>query len=360
MMETSTDVLGLMSGTSLDGLDLVCVRFWNEAGSLSHQLLASETIPYDADRRHVLQNAHLLSGEELSKLHVDLGKYFGTAIRSFCDRTNMSPAYVGSHGHTVFHQPENGLTLQIGDPFHMAVQSGVSIVSQFRSMDVAMGGQGAPLVPIADALLYSQYDACLNLGGIANVSYNTPDNQRFASDICICNMALNMLAQRAGKEYDANGAIAAAGRIDSDLLSLLTNDPFYTMAGPKSLGKEFFESNVSPHLKATFDRMSLEDILCTTVEYMAKVIGATLNSIGSRHCLVTGGGAYNDYLIQRTQVHTSCPLIIGDKKEVEFKEAIAFALLAYLRMEGKNNVLRSVTGARCDHSAGILCVPPLG
>ena len=354
MAEPFTDVLGLMSGTSLDGLDLVCVRFSNESGLLSYQLLASETIPYSTDRRLTLQNAHQLSGEALSLLHVDLGQYFGAAIRSFCDRAQLKPAYAGSHGHTVFHQPENGLTLQIGDPFHMAVQSKVTIVSQFRAMDVAMGGQGAPLVPIADALLYPQYDACLNLGGIANVSYHSNDQDRLASDICICNMALNMLAQRTGQEYDAQGAIAASGMIDASLLELLTKNPFYAMDGPKSLGKEFFESHVSPHLLASLDRISLQDIMCTAVEYMALVIGHTLNSIGCAHTLVTGGGAYNEYLMQRMQFHATSNLIIGNSKEVEFKEAIAFALLAYLRMEGKNNVLRSVTGASRDHSAGVI------
>ncbi len=357
-MVTSPLTIGLMSGTSLDGLDLVCVEFVRTGQRLSHRVLAAETWHYDDRLQAQLRDAHLLSGLDLAHLDVTLGKTFGTVTRDFCERHQLNPAYIGSHGHTIFHQPEQGLTLQIGSPFHLAVACNRPVIAQFRNMDVALGGQGAPLVPIADEMLYSDHDACLNLGGIANISWTQQHTEAF--DICVCNMALNALAQRKGKNYDAGGQWAASGRVDSTLLDQLLSHPFYTQRGPKSLGKEFYERHVEPLVQSAASHTSIEDLLCTLTEYIARCIGKALSQRLLTSCLITGGGALNTFLIQRIRENSPCPIAIGNIEDIQFKEAIAFALLAHLRMEGRTNVLHAVTGARFDHSAGIIFTPPQG
>lgn len=356
-MVTSRPIIGLMSGTSLDGLDMVCVEFTADGQRLSHRVLAAETWPYDNTRQAQLREAHLLSGLDLALLDISLGQTFGTITRDFCERHHLDPAYIGSHGHTIFHQPAHGLTLQIGSPFHLAVACGKPVVAQFRNMDVAIGGQGAPLVPIADRLLYGDYTACLNLGGIANISWRQ-EHQSTAFDICVCNMALNALAQRKGKNYDEGGQWAASGRVDAVLLETLIAHPYHSTRGPKSLGKEFFEQHIEGVLNEALRRISLEDVLSTMTEYIAQAIAHELRQRPTGSCYITGGGALNTYLIQRIQAHSDWKMVVGTSEDIHFKEAIAFALLAYLRMENRINVLHSVTGARCDHSAGIVYAAP--
>jgi anhydro-N-acetylmuramic acid kinase len=358
MKVTSSPVIGLMSGTSLDGLDMVCVEFTAEGDRLTHRVLAAETWSYDVAMQERLRDAHLSSGLELARLDVALGKLFGETVKEFIQRNEIQPAYIGSHGHTIFHQPEQGLTLQIGSPFHIAVACSTPVVAQFRNMDVALGGQGAPLVPIADQMIYSEYDACLNLGGIANISWAQRQNIA-AYDICVCNMALNVLAQRKGKNYDEGGRWAASGAVNDALLKKLMSHPFYEQPGPKSLGKEFYEQHIEPHLQDATDHASTEDLLCTVTEYAAQCIGHVLQQSSTKNCLLTGGGALNTYLVERIQANSPCPITVGQEQDIHFKEAIAFALLAYLRMKGRTNVLKSVTGARCDHSAGVVFAPPV-
>lgn len=351
-MVTSRPVIGLMSGTSLDGLDVVGVEFTTDGQRLSHRVLAAETWPYNDTLQAQLREAHLLNGLDLALLDVSLGQTFGTITRDFCERYHLDPAYIGSHGHTIFHQPEHGLTLQIGSPFHLAVACGKPVIANFRNMDVAIGGQGAPLVPIADRLLYGAHSACLNLGGIANISWRN-NEQSTAFDICVCNMALNALAQRKGKNYDEGGQWASTGQLDEVLLNTLLAHPYHTASGPKSLGKEFYAQHIEPLLQDALQRMRVEDVLCTMTEYIARCIGHELSQQAAGSCLITGGGALNTYLIQRIQEHSPWHMTVGTSEDIHFKEAIAFALLAYLRMENRINVLQTVTGARCDHSAGI-------
>ena len=356
-MVTSPPIIGLMSGTSLDGLDIVCVEFIADGQAISHRVLAAETKSYDPQLQEQLRQAHLLSGLELAQLDVTLGRMFGDITADFCRRYTLAPSYIGSHGHTIFHQPENGLTMQIGSPFHLAATSTIPVVAQFRTMDVALGGQGAPLVPIADRLLYSSFNGCINLGGIANISLTEHDTV-YAFDICVCNMALNALAQIKGADFDEGGHWAASGQVEAALLDGLFDHPYHNQIGPKSLGKEFYGQHIEPAISMALEQLCVEDVLCTLTEYIAQCIGRVLNERIAGSCLVTGGGALNTYLIHRIQAHTNWNIVLGTPEDIHFKEAIAFALLAYLHQEGKINVLRSVTGARCDHSAGVLYRPP--
>jgi anhydro-N-acetylmuramic acid kinase len=346
-----------MSGTSLDGLDLVCVRFSRREVGFDFQLLASETRPYPLEMQEQLAGAHRQSGLWLTQLDVDLGRYFGQEVAQFVKKFALEPDYIGSHGHTIFHQPALGITLQIGQGHHLAVHSGLPVVNQFRNLDVALGGQGAPLVPVADHWLYASHDGCLNLGGIANISYQKGD-KRLAQDLCVCNMALNMLAKKAGFSYDDRGSLAREGALLPTLLDQLDQDPFLRDEGPKSLGIEYFEKWIEPLILEALQLHSISDVLHTMVVYIARIIGDCAKKNELRSILVTGGGAYNTFLIERLNALGAGLFVVGDAKEVEFKEAIAFAFLAYLRMNEEINVLRSVTGARIDHMAGVIHYPP--
>jgi anhydro-N-acetylmuramic acid kinase len=356
MQSASTDVVGLMSGTSLDGLDLVCVRFSRNDLGFDFQLLASETRPYTVEMQEKLAGAHRQSGFWLAQLDVDLGRYFGQEVTQFVKKFALQPAYIGSHGHTIFHQPALGFTLQIGQAHHLAVQSGLPVVTQFRNLDVALGGQGAPLVPIADQWLYSTHDGCLNLGGIANISYQK-EGIRLAQDLCVCNMAMNMLAKKAGLIYDNEGSLARAGVLLPALLEQLNQDPFLQEDGPKSMGIEYFEKWIEPLILEALQHHSISDVLHTMVIYIARIISDCVKKSELRSILVTGGGAYNTFLIERLNGLGPALFVVGEAKEVEFKEAIAFAFLAYLRMNEEINVLRSVTGAHRDHMAGVVYYP---
>ena len=261
---------------------------------------------------------------------------------------------VASHGHTIFHQPHLRLTTQIGDGDAIAAETGLTVVCKFRNLDVALGGQGAPLVPIGDRLLFGQYDACLNLGGIANISYETSDGRREAYDICPCNMALNYLARRKGKSYDADGMMAREGKVSQPLLDKLNALDYYHLGLPKSLGKEWFVANMLPLIET--EALSVNDLLSTIVEHIAHQVAEAVKGHKVGTMLATGGGAKNKYLIARMQAHLpDCQIVVPADEIIDYKEAIIFALLGYLRLCGKNNCLSSVTGAKHDNCGGNIC-----
>jgi anhydro-N-acetylmuramic acid kinase len=230
------NILGIMSGTSLDGVDLALCHFESKEGKLQWKILKSATIPYSETWQYRLKTAHLQSGYDLTLLDAEYGKLLGDMVCDFIDKNSLKKSdihTVASHGHTVFHQPELGITLQIGSGAHFAASTGLNVINDFRIQDVAQGGQGAPLVPIGDRLLFSAYSHCLNLGGIANVSFER-DNMRTAGDICPANMVLNQLARLQGFSYDESGQLARSGAINKELLSRLNELPFYRLAFPKS------------------------------------------------------------------------------------------------------------------------------
>jgi len=344
--------VGAMSGTSLDGLDLAAVEFRLKDGNWSFKLKDATTIPYPKNWEDALKGAPELSGEAMTELDVKYGKYIGNQVSRFLRKTDFSPDLIASHGHTVFHQPEKGLTLQIGSGAEIANQTRILAVADFRTQDVALKGQGAPLVPVGDRLLFSEYDYCLNLGGFANISFEL-ESERVAFDICPANIVLNALAQRKGFDCDWGGELGKKGELIYQLLDRLNALQFYKNNGPKSLGREWVETIFLPEINK--GNHSESDILCTVYEHIAQQVANSVSVSGKM--LVTGGGAYNSFLIDRIRAHTKTELVIPDKQIVEFKEAIVFAFLGVLRLLEIPNCLSSVTGAKNDHCSGVIFYP---
>ena len=268
----------------------------------------------------------------------------------------MEPKLIASHGHTIFHRPEEGFTLQIGDGQEIANATGLMTINDFRTEDVEKGGQGAPLVPIGDRHLFDEYPICLNIGGIANVSYETED-RRTAYDICMANQLLNYLAGKLGYDYDNNGCFAQQGSVNQELLNILNDNPYYKQDAPKSLGREFFE-NVQ-HKIIDDSELSVYDLLATATEHIALQITDSTNHLDATKMLITGGGAKNQHLINRIKALSKHEIVIPDTIIIDYKEALIFAFLATLKMEGKINVLSSVTGASSDSSSGKIWMPIL-
>jgi anhydro-N-acetylmuramic acid kinase len=345
-------VVGLMSGTSLDGTDLAACIFTQNQNGWTYTIEAATTVTYNASWKNRLLNLHTASAETLAETHAELGKYFGALIRDFCAEHRFEAHIAGSHGHTVFHQPAKGFTLQIGDGAQIAVQSGLDTVCDFRTKDVALGGQGAPLVPIGDELLFADFKACLNLGGIANISFGSKKG-RMAWDICPANMILNHLAVFEGKEYDESGHLAREGTVIPELLDKLNSLPFYAETGPRSLGREWFEKIFLPVVKNA-DGV-IKDKMHTVCEHIAMQIGNTINTVKEKGpVLVTGGGAFNSFLLDRMNHYSEHPLTVPSALLVNFKEALVFAFLAALYASGSENVLSSATGSSRNHTGGAL------
>ncbi len=350
-----------MSGTSLDGLDIA----YCDIRDNGFEILAAETYPYPAQWMERLSTLEKASAYQYCLANVELGHYIGQQVNRFREAHPGPVDAIASHGHTIFHQPVNrvatagnnpvyGLTTQIGDGDAIAAETGLPVVYNFRTLDVALGGQGAPLVPIGDELLFGQYDACLNLGGIANISFRTAvdgSTVRQAFDICPCNMALNYLARLDGKEFDQNGLMARSGNPDAALLARMDSLDYYRQPLPKTLGKEWFTGNLLPLLQCSSKR--LPDMMRTAVEHIANQIAWAIRGRGLESMLVTGGGAKNKFLIARLQAQIpGCLIHVPAEEIIDYKEALIFALLGYLRIKGRNNCLASVTGASRDNCGG--------
>lgn len=351
-MKNSTKYcIGVMSGTSLDGLDIAYIKLHFET-SFQFEILKAVTIPYHPDWKNALKNGFHLSGEVLTKLDTDYGIYLGNTLKTFIeDNTIENLDFIASHGHTIYHNPAEHYTLQIGNGPYINTITGVKTICDFRTQDVALGGQGAPLVPIGDSLLFSQYDYCLNLGGFSNISMRE-NKQRIAFDICPVNIVLNHYVNSLNLEYDNNGEIASTGSIEVNLLNELNGLPFYNDSKPKSLGYEFIIETIFPII----DKYNLEinDILRTFVEHIAIQIAKKTDSNPSKKMLIAGGGAYNGFLIEKLKSYTNTQLVIPTDAIINYKEALVFALLGYLKNEDKDNCLKSVTGASKNHSSGII------
>jgi anhydro-N-acetylmuramic acid kinase len=348
-------VIGLMSGTSLDGVDIALCHFIEDAGSWSYKIICAETVPYASEWKSRLQNLPKASALELVKTHATYGHYLGLLVKSFLDRNNLKADQVASHGHTIFHQPEHGFTCQIGDGAAIASECGITVVSDFRTLDVACGGQGAPLVPKGDQLLFADYGMCLNIGGFANISFLSKGH-RLAFDICPANIILNHYSEKLGHPYDKDGLIAASGKIDRTLLRELNNLDYYGQSPPKSLGREWVERVLKPLVDE--NALPVNDILCTVTEHIAFQLAKTINVNYGKQVLLTGGGAFNIFLINRLKFYSSAELVIPVPLLINFKEALIFALLGVLRFRGETNCLSDVTGAWKDVSGGGIHLPP--
>jgi len=360
-----------MSGTSLDGLDLAWCRFVQRESGWGFNILAAETIGYSKAWENRLRLAPTVPGRELIRLHQDYGNYLGITTLNFIEKHKIpNDSIIASHGHTIFHVPDEGYTFQAGSGASIAARTGMTVVCDFRTTDVALGGQGAPLVPIGDELLFPQYDFCLNLGGFANISFRQ-EGRRVAFDICPVNILLNRLitearipnerfmegshTERQFLEFDPEGSIAAKGNLNLELLKKLNGLDFYKLTGPRSLGLEWVESQVIPVVDSF--KISLEDKLRTICEHIAiQISSVILAEKGKESVLITGGGALNQFLISliNGRLHPQTKVVIPDAEVVHFKEALIFAFLGVLRVYGIMNTLSRVTGSSRDHSSGAI------
>ncbi len=341
--------IGLMSGTSLDGLD-ICFAAFEKNNGWNFQILHAETISYPEEWEKKLRNSIHSSSEELLELHSEYGFYLGRKVREFIDRNHLQNIdLIASHGHTVFHQPKKKFTLQIGDGRAIKLEAGLPVVYDFRNQDVLMGGNGAPLVPIGDELLFSEYDACMNLGGFSNISLKQ-DNRRIAFDIAPVNIVLNRLAQQFNKNFDENGDLARKGKLNNALLEKLNALDFYSRPHPKSLGIEWCNEFIFPLL----ENIQAEDALTTFTEHVAQQISSIIHQNNLKNVLCTGGGSYNTCLIEKIREKTESMIIIPEKQIVDHKEALIFAFMGVLRMNNEINVLSSATGSTEDHCSGVL------
>lgn len=343
-------VLGVMSGTSLDGIDCAVVEFSYINNQWKYVFIEGETIRYPESWVENLQNAIHLSETDLHLLNIEYTYSLGELLNDFLVTRHLNDIdFIASHGHTVLHQPENGITLQIGNlPLINDIIS-LPFVCDFRVQDVALGGQGAPLVPIGDRLLFADYDYCLNLGGFSNISFEQ-NKERIAFDICPVNTLLNHFAKKLGKDFDDSGDFAASGTINNELFNELNNLSFYNQQGPKSLGIEQVNAVYLPLIEKY--PLRAQDHLATITEHIAYQIASVLKK-GNSKLLVTGGGAFNEHLINRLKFYApNTKVVLGSKELIEFKEAIIFAFLGVLRIKEINNVLSSVTGASKDHCSG--------
>lgn len=354
MIKTEYKVIGVMSGTSLDGVDLIYATF-NLDTIWKFSIHHTVTIAYNNYWLDILGRLVTLSQVELKSIDENYTLYLASLINNFINKFNIKDIdAICSHGHTALHQPEKGLTYQIGNLENIADLLKQVVVCDFRVQDIEFGGQGAPLVPVGDQLLFPQYDFCLNLGGFANISTEI-NNSRIAYDICPVNIVLNHYAKQLGFDYDDEGKIASTGKVNNKLLNKLNALEFYKQDFPKSLGFEWIKDSVLPLIDVF--KLSIKDILRTCVEHIAIQISNEISTKENANVLITGGGVLNLFLIQQIKSHTNNELVIPSKEIIEYKEALIFGFLGVLKLRDEVNCLSSVTGAKSDHSSGKIFHP---
>ncbi|MCM8567748.1 anhydro-N-acetylmuramic acid kinase [Gramella jeungdoensis] len=354
MKKTNYRLIGVMSGTSLDGVDLVLTEISFEEKT-DFKIIASETFPYTREWQKKLEGAINLDPAELNKLDNEYTIYLADVIKRFIKKYDIDLIdAVCSHGHTVKHRPNQGVTFQIGNRPKLAKLIEAPVVCDFRVQDVELGGEGAPLVPIGDRLLFNEYKYCINLGGFANVSLEN-ESQRIAYDICPVNTVLNYFMRKLEKDYDEDGKLARAGELDEELLEKLDSLKYYKKDPPKSLGIEWVNCEVIPLIENNTEE--IPNIVRTYTVHVAKQIANCLDDDPDSKVLLTGGGTFNTFLIEEIKSRSKCDFIVPEKQLIDFKEALIFALLGVLKLRGEINVLHSVTGARIDHSSGRIYEP---
>jgi len=340
--------IGLMSGTSLDGVDLVYIKF-NRDEQWNFEVINSKTYPYEDSVTKLLTHISKKSLDDIKKIDVEYTKKLSKIIREFIDEFSINKIdFISSHGHTAIHDPSNSFTYQIGNLPILSKETNCNVICDFRVQDIELGGQGAPLVPVGEKYLFHKYDSFINLGGFANIS-NHVEESLIAYDICPVNIVLNNLSKKIGKDYDNKGSIASSGKLILELYEKLEKLEYYKSSPPKSLGIEWVNANVFPLINKYSD-YPIEDLLNTLSNHIANQISNNLNGIDK--VLVTGGGTYNDYLIDIIRSRTDSEIIIPSKNIIEFKEALIFAFLGVLRYLNINNCYSSVTGASKDHCSG--------
>lgn len=344
-------VIGLMSGSSLDGLDIAFIEFEESGGKWNYTIQAADCYPYPTEWITKIKNATQMAAYDYLLLHTSYGKYIGEQVNAFIAEHALyhQVQLIATHGHTIFHVPGLAMTAQLGDGAAIAAQTGINVVSDLRALDVAFGGQGAPIVPIGEKLLLGGYDLFLNIGGIANVSLNKPEGY-IAFDVCAANRVLNMLAQKEGHEYDDNGSMALAGSIHTGLLTQLNALEYYKKPHPKSLDNSFGTEAVFPLIE-NFG-LPTANALRTYVEHIAMQVsyscGQLKNNVEEKRMLVTGGGAFNGFLLERLQQNLralNISVVVPDVGLIKYKEALIMALIGILRWREEYNVISTATGA---------------
>jgi len=356
--------IGIMSGSSLDGLDIAFVEFQEQAGKWSYEVLEADCYPYSEEWIDRLKNAVNLQAKEYQLVHTDYGHYIGRQINKFINLYNLQykVALIASHGHTTFHMPEKKMTAQIGDGAAIAAETQLPVVTDLRSLDVALGGQGAPIVPVGEKLLMGEFEMFLNIGGIANISFNSEPYVAF--DICPANRVLNLLANDSGFDYDDRGQLAAGGKIDMQLLEKLNALDFYKQPYPKSLANDFGTGIVYPMLKES--GLVIPDLLRTFTEHVAVQIKKSIAEskgirplVSNAKLLITGGGAHNSFLLERLKEQVSdlkIEIVKPRDELINYKEAIIMAFIGVLRWRQEYNVFSTVTGAIRDSIGGALWI----
>lgn len=349
--------LGLMSGSSLDGLDIALCSFNTLAGHWEYKITAACCMPFTAEMKDRLSHATVMNIRDYMLLHISFGRYCGEEVKNFLQENHVveMPVVIGSHGHTTFHTPAQQMTHQLGDGAALATSSGIAVVTDLRAVDISLGGQGAPIVPVGERLLFPGYRFFMNIGGICNVSIHAEDEVT-AFDVSPANRVLNMLAADAGSQYDEGGKMAASGEINKGLLSELNDQDYYRLRPPKSLPNEFGTDRIYPLIKSV--ETDVKNALATYCEHIAVQTKQALVPFAEKgKMLITGGGAFNDFLTGRLRFHLKkigIEVVVPDKETVSYKEALVMALIAVLRLREEPNVYASVTGAHRDSCGGAL------
>tara|TARA_B100000925_G_scaffold219799_1_gene168616 strand:+ start:2289 stop:3332 length:1044 start_codon:yes stop_codon:yes gene_type:complete len=341
-MKNTYRTLGVMSGTSIDGLDLAICSF-NKTKEWNFKIEKCKTVKYTKNWKYILGNLHNSTIQNILKHDIIYAKLIAKEIKKFLKNENVD--FIASHGHTIFHQPEKKYTLQIGNGRTIANITRLKTITNFRNLDISLGGQGAPLVPVGDLKLFKNFKYCLNIGGIANISIKEK-NKIKAFDICPANIVLNKISRKLKLDFDNEGNLAMQGKIITKLFSKLNSLSYYNNKSPKSLSREWVEKNIDPLI---LERYNHKDVLHTLCEHMGKQIGQYLKE---GKTLVTGGGAFNKYLIERLKNYSNSQIVLPNKKIINFKEAMIFAFLGVLKIRNQNNCLKSVTGAKQSSCGG--------
>jgi len=347
------NAIGLMSGSSLDGVDLAFCEFYYDT-KWHYKIVVAETISYSEQWLILLSEMPDMAGSKLIEYDIKYGKYLGELVNVFVKKHKLNPDIISSHGHTIFHNPKLGYTFQLGNGQAIATTAEIKTVCDFRIGDIQLGGQGAPLVPIGDSLLFSNYDFCINIGGIANVSFNA-DNKRVAFDICPANQLLNYLSRQVGKPFDDNGTLAQLGKMNTSLFVKLNNNPYYLQSYPKSMSNQLVTNSFINLLDES--DANVEDKLYTVCKHIAFQINEITKKYKGSTVLVTGGGAHNNFLMAAISQELSQEIVIPNSTIIDFKEALIFAFMGILRTEEKDNCIASATGANRDSSTGVIYNP---
>lgn len=350
MVKNKYTVLGVMSGTSLDGLDL-CVCDFIHTDKWKFEIKKCKTVSYDSYMKERLISCSQDAAMNFVLFNNEYGRYIGNKINEFLQSESIKIDFIASHGHTIFHQPQKNMTYQLGSGTSIAAETGITCISDFRVTDVALGGQGAPLVPIGDELLFAYYDVCVNIGGFANLSYHA-NNKRIAFDICPANIILNKLSQLFGKDYDDGGVIGRSGIVHKQLLEELNSIEYYHTDAPKSLGREWLE-DVFEKILNKYSILE-QDKMRSLYEHIGFQIAKSIEIKNDCNVLITGGGAFNTFLIENIKKYSNAIIAIPSTEVINYKEALIFGFLGVLRMENQCNCLASVTGARRDNIGGVI------